>query len=308
LSVIIFAVLPHVFGSNFISVLYLAFFYICLAQSWNLLAGYGGLISLGHAAFFGLGAYATAMIVNSSGLAFPIAILCGGLTACIFSLVISMVLLRLNGIYFAMGSLAISEIVRILVKNLTGSGESGALSIHLESGISQTTFYYFTLVIAICATAIPWFLLQTRLGLGLRALRDRESSARNMGVAVFKTRLYAFVISAFIAGLLGGIHALETTEIDPDSVFNVILVFSMASMVIIGGGGTIFGPIIGSFLILVLWGLFSDFQSWYLVITGTLLIVVIRFFPDGIWGKILSFYGMNGIPDRSTDQGSSFRG
>jgi branched-chain amino acid transport system permease protein len=128
-----------------------------------------------------------------------------------------------------------------------------------------------------------------------------------MGITLFRTRLYVFVISAFIAGLMGGIHALETTDIDPDSVFNVILVFSMASMVIIGGEGTIFGPIIGSFLILVLWGLFSDCQSWYLVITGTLLIVVIRFFPDGIWGRILSFYRMNGIPDRSADQGSSFR-
>ena len=288
LAALVLGILPYVLGDNVVYILYLAFLYISLAQSWNLLAGYAGLISLGHAAFFGLGAYTTIIIVNYWEFPVFAAIFFGGLVASGLSLVVSKPLIRLGGIYFAIGSLALAEILRILMNNLVFTGGGRGIRLLSETGFSDVTFYYIMFFLAFIATAVPAFLLRSRLGLGMRALRDNEDSARHMGVNAFRTRLYPFVISAFIAGLAGGVHALKMTGIKPDSLFNIVWTFTMASMVVIGGRGTLLGPILGSFLILFISELFVDCQSYFLVITGALLIVVIRFFPAGIWGKISS--------------------
>jgi branched-chain amino acid transport system permease protein len=285
-SILVLVVLPHIISDNAINILYLLFLYISLAQSWNLLAGYAGLISLGHASFFGLGAYTTTIIANYWEIPLPAAIFCGGLITAGISFIVSKPLLRFGGIYFALGSLALSEILRIFMNNLNFTGGSSGISLISESGNSGPTLYYSILFLAIIATAIPLFFLRSKAGFGMRALRDNEDSARHMGVKVFRTRLYPFMISASIAGLAGGIHALKVTEVKPDSIFNIIWVFSMAGIVFIGGIGTIPGPIFGSFLILFISVLFADCQSWYLAITGVLLIAAVRFFPGGIWGKI----------------------
>ena len=286
LLVIFLILLPHYVKRYTVFILYLTCLHISLAQSWNLLGGYTGLISLGHAAFFGLGAYTTAMLVTYAGAPFFLALIGGGMVAAAFSAVMAIPTFRFRGIYFAIGTLILAEALRIWMINWDFTG--GAQGIHLPSniGISLKGFYYIMLGVAIGTTVLLVVILRTKLGLGLRAIRDNEDSAQNMGVNTYQTKLYAFLLSAFIAGLTGGIHALRMGTIEPYSIFSAIWSLSTVNIVIIGGMGTIFGPILGAIFFTYLSEFLSDYHTFHLVITGLILIGVIRFLPTGIWGQL----------------------
>ena len=283
---VILVIAPHFTRRYTVFLLYLVFVNTSLAQSWNLLGGYTGLISLGHAAFFGLGAYATAMLTAQLNLPFYVAAIAGGLVAAAFSAVISIPTFRFRGIYFAIGTLVVSEALRIWMINWEFTG--GAQGVHLPpgSGTSLKGFYYIMLVVAAGTTLLLSYVLRTKLGLGLRAIRDNEDSALNMGVNTFRTKLYAFLISAFIAGLTGGIHATKMGSIEPYSIFSAAWTFAAINIVIIGGMGTVLGPILGAIFITYLSDYLADYHTFHLVITGVILILVIRFVPAGIWGQI----------------------
>ena len=277
---------PHFTRKYTVFILYLVCVNTSLAQSWNLLGGYTGLVSLGHAAFFGLGAYATAMFITQLNVPFYFSAIVGGLVAAAFSCVISIPTFRFRGIYFAIGTLVVSEALRIWMINWEFTG--GAQGVHLPpgSGPSLRVFYYIMLVIAAGTTVLLSFILRKKLGLGLRAIRDNEDSAQNMGVNTFRTKLYAFLISAFIAGLTGGIHATKMSTIEPYSIFSASWTFAAINTVIIGGMGTVFGPILGAVFITYLADRLAEYHTFHLVITGLILILVIRFVPAGIWGQI----------------------
>jgi branched-chain amino acid transport system permease protein len=142
------------------------------------------------------------------------------------------------------------------------------------------------LAVAAGTTALTVVLLRTKLGLGLRAMRDNEDAAQNMGVNIFQTRLCAFVLSAFVTGLTGGIHATKLSTIEPYSMFAVMWSLSPINMVIIGGMGTILGPILGAICMTYLAELLADYHTYHLLFTGIILILVIRFLPTGLWGGI----------------------
>ncbi|MBW1801848.1 MAG: branched-chain amino acid ABC transporter permease [Deltaproteobacteria bacterium] len=277
---------PHFTRRYTVFILYLVCVNTALAQSWNLLGGYTGLVSLGHAAFFGLGAYTTAMMISQLNLPFYIAAIAGGVVAAAFSAAISIPTFRFRGIYFAIGTLVLSEALRIWMINWESTG--GAQGIHLPpgSGTSLKGFYYIMLVIAAGTTVLLSCVLRTKLGLGLRAIRDNEDSAMNMGVNTFRTKLYAFLISAFIAGLTGGIHATKMSTIEPYSIFSAAWTFAAINIVIIGGMGTVSGPILGAVFITYLSDYLAEYHTFHLVITGIILILIIRFLPAGIWGQI----------------------
>jgi branched-chain amino acid transport system permease protein len=282
---LVLLILPQFLGRYSVFVIYLVFLNATLAQSWNLLGGYTGLVSLGHAAFFGLGAYATAMMITVLGVPFAFSAIGGGLAAAIFSVAISVPTFRFRGIYFAIGTLVLAEALRIWMINWEFTG--GAQGVHLPGAeISLKGFYYIMLVVAGCTTALLGLILRTKLGLGLRAIRDNENSAQNMGVNTFKAKLYALVISAFIAGLTGGIHAVKMSSIEPYSIFSVMWTISTINIVIVGGLGTVFGPILGSVFFVYLSEFLSEYHTFHLVIMGIILILVIRFVPAGIWGAI----------------------
>jgi branched-chain amino acid transport system permease protein len=164
----------------------------------------------------------------------------------------------------------------------------GAQGVHLPpgSGTSLTGFYYIMLVIAAGTTVLVSYILRKKLGLGLRAIRDNEDSAQNMGVNTFRIKLYAFLISAFVAGLTGGIHATKMSTIEPYSIFSTSWTFTAINIVIIGGMGTVFGPILGAVLYTYLTDRLAIYHTFHLVITGIILILIIRFVPSGIWGQI----------------------
>jgi len=277
-------ILPYFIETYTLFVFYTLFLYISLAQSWNLLGGYSGLISLGHAAFFGLGAYATALTAKYLGFHFLSAALIGGMAAAIFSVAMAIPTFRLHGIYFAIGTIVIAEAVRLWMINWDVAG--GPLGIHFpaDCGTSLKGFYYVMMAIAGLATALPTVILKTKLGFGLRAIRDNEASAENMGVNIFRAKLSVFAISAFVAGITGGIHAVKMSTIEPSSIFEATWSLSTINMVIIGGIGTISGPIFGAAFFTCLAELLADYYTYQLLLTGIILVLIMRFVPTGIWG------------------------
>jgi branched-chain amino acid transport system permease protein len=278
-----------------ISLAYTLFIYMALAQSWNLVGGYAGLVSLGHAAFFGLGAYTAAILLTWSGVPFFLAVLASGLSATAFAAAISLPVFRFRGIYFAISTLVLAEALRIWMINWSLTGGAQGINLPLDNVPDPTTFYYIGLVLAAGATGVIALILHTKLGIGLRAIRDNEDAAQNMGVNTFRVKLYAFSISAFIAGLAGGIHAVYLGTIEPYSIFSVNWTITAANIVIIGGMGTLFGPVIGAVFSTILSESLKDYENIHLIITGLILILVIRFLPAGIWGQLRSRVSLRGI-------------
>ena len=277
---------PHVLDRYTIFLLYLLWLYIGLAQGWNLLAGYAGLISLGVAAFFGIGAYTAAMTVIHLNFHFLLGSLLGGVLATAFAAVVAVPIFRFSGIYFAIGTLVLSEALRIFMISWKFTGSADGLALPIEKSPSLMWFYYLMLGVAAGATLLVVLILRTKLGMGLRAIGNNEKSAQNMGINTFRTKLSIFLISAFITGVVGGIHATQMGSIEPYSIFNAMWTLSTANTVIIGGIGTVAGPVLGSIFIIFLGELLADYHTFHLAITGVLLIVIIRFIPAGIWGQI----------------------
>ena len=283
-AVVIAIMLPNLVGRYTLFILYLMCMNVCLAQSWNLLGGYTGLVSLGHAAFFGIGGYTTAMLAAHWGAPFTAAVIAGGVLAMLFSMVMAIPVFRFRGIYFAIGTLVLAEALRIWMINWGFTG--GAQGVHLppETALSLRSYYFIMLGMAAGVTVLIYLILHSKLGLGLRAIRDNEDSAQNMGVNTFRTKLTAFMISAFVAGVTGGIHAAKMSTIEPYSIFSAGWTFAAVNIVIIGGIGTIWGPVLGAIFVTYLEELLADYSTYHLIITGVILILVIRFIPKGLWG------------------------
>ena len=277
---------PHVLDRYTVFLLYLVCLYIGLAQGWNLLAGYAGLISLGVAAFFGIGAYTAAMTVIHLNLHFLLGSLLGGFLAVVFAAIVAVPIFRFRGIYFAIGTLVLSEALRIFMISWKFTGSADGLTLPIEKSPSLMWFYYLMLCVAAGATLFVVLILRTKLGMSLRAIGNNEKSAQNMGVNTFRTKLSIFLISAFITGVVGGIHATQMGSIEPYSIFYFMWTLSTANTVIIGGIGTVLGPVLGSIFVIFLAELLADYHTFHLAITGVLLIVIIRFIPAGIWGEI----------------------
>jgi branched-chain amino acid transport system permease protein len=162
-----------------------------------------------------------------------------------------------------------------------------AEGIHLppESGASVMWFYYVMLGAALGITILVALILRTKLGMGLRAIGDNEDSAQNMGVNTFRTKFYVFLINAFVTGLIGGIHAAKMGSIEPYSIFSPMWGLTTVNTVIIGGTGTVLGPVVGAIFVVLLSEILADYHTFHLAITGILLIVIIRYIPEGLWGE-----------------------
>ena len=207
LAAIALVFVPSVFERYVIFVIYFFLLNVALAQSWNLVGGFTGLVSLGHVAFIGIGAYTSSILIVSAHAPIWLAFLAGGLMAALFAFVISFATFRSRGVYFAIGTLVLAEALRLWMINWEFTG--GAQGVQLPIGIGPTRedYFYLMLGLAVGSTALVMWIMGGKLGLGLKAIRDNEDSARNMGVDVFRTKLTAFLISAFIAGLVGAVHA-----------------------------------------------------------------------------------------------------
>lgn len=274
--------------------------YFVFAMMWNLLAGYGGMVSIGQQAFFGLGGYAMLALGNFAGVNPFIAVPLGALAAGVLAVPVSWIAFRLQGGYFAIGTWVIAEVFRLSVANVSAVGGGSGTTLTALRGIDkatrESTTFWIALACVVACIAGVYVLLRSRHGLALLAIRDNETAAESQGIAVRRMKLAVYVVAAFGAGLAGALYFVGNLRISPDAAFSVNWTAFAIFMVVIGGIGRIEGPIVGA---LVFWALnkfFSDWGSWYLLGLGLLAIVVTLFFKQGLWGYAQARWGWSLLP------------
>jgi len=282
-------------------------YYLALAQLWNLLAGYAGLVSVGQQAYVGLGGYALFVLCGSLGVPPLLAIPLAGVVAAALSLPIALIVFRLRGAQFAVGTWVVAEVCQLIIAQVpslgSGSGQSLTASvvraIAASRPLRETIFYECSLGAGLAVLALVYALLRSRLGLALTAIRDSEPASRSVGVDTFRTKLLTYVVVAFCTGALGGLIFLQKLRISPESGFSlqdwtVLAIF----MVVIGGIGTIEGPIVGLIVYFALRQLLADYGSWYLIIMGSVAVFFMLYARDGIWGWISARFHLQLFPVR----------
>jgi branched-chain amino acid transport system permease protein len=289
--IVVLAILPLI-GMPRIWLLYLFFFFIYLAMAnmWNLLAGYSGLLSLCPAAFIGLAGY-TLVIVTWSGLPVFLGIIGGAIVAAAFALLISIPVFRMKGIYFAIGTLIIPEVLKLIFYRWrpVGTGLTGGGAGYIIKGIGDLSIshiYWLALAVGIISIFLIRVILRSRLGLGLNAIRDNDRAAASFGINVFRLKLYSFIISAFVTGIAGAIFYIYQGYIEPASAFSIRWTMILMLATVIGGMGTEEGPSVGTIIIVILYFLLSKYGAMSLLIQGVILIAIMLLVPKGIIGFI----------------------
>ncbi len=279
---------------------------LAMAQMWNLLAGYTGLVSLGHQAFIGIGAYLLFYVSDRFDIhPFALVPVAGAVCALVAAL-IAPLLFRLRDAYFSVGIWVFAEIVYVLATKTRELGATSGVALKSIRLVDVETFarnsFWISAAIALAAVAGVRALMRSRLGLGLMAVRDNELAATSIGVDVWRNRLAAFVISAFGCGMAGAAQFMGTMFVSPEAAFDVNWVVAMMFIVVIGGIGTLEGPIIGTVLYFGLREGFAAWAgvsgSWYLVAMGLVAIAVMRFAPRGLWGWARERWGWQGLSVR----------
>jgi branched-chain amino acid transport system permease protein len=266
---------------------------ITLAEAWNLLAGYGGLVSLGTASFVGVGAYALTGLVNKLGMPLAIAIPASGLCAALLALTVSRAVFRLRGLYFTVGTLALAEAFRMFMVNYSGFGGATGLFLSIDPPGLRDLFWIALGLLAF-TTSIMTVVTQSRFSILLRTVRDDEDAAAQIGVRPFRIKLIAFVIASFLMGMAGALQGLKVGAIEPYGMFGIQWTVNVLSIVIIGGQGLRAGPVVGAIFVVVLSELLADYPALHLSITGLILILVIRYAPKGLVGLVQNPAGLKG--------------
>ncbi len=279
--VALLALMPMVIrGDYMLNVFFLLFLYIIIAQSSNIMVGYGGLLNVGQAAFFGTGALVT-RLTWISGTPFYLAILLGGFSAVVLSGFIGLPSLRLRGHYFAIGTLALAIIARITIGNLF----PGVSFIPNEYIVSYSLIlrYYLALFLSVALILVVYLIFNSRLGLAILSTRDDEEAAQAIGVNIFKYKMTAFALSSFFVGLAGGLFAFFYISYYYYVPFGLLWSFEPILITFVGGAGTIAGPILGSILFVALKEAFAfTLGEISILIFGMVLILVILFLPGGL--------------------------
>jgi len=274
--------------------------YLIFALMWNLLAGYGGMVSIGQQAFVGLGGYALLVLGNhlhvNPFLAVPLAMV----ATLALAVPVSFIAFRLQGGYFAIGTWVIAEVFRISIANISTVGGGSGTSLTALRGISRSTreaaTFWLCLAGATAAVAAVYGFLRSREGLALLALRDSETAAESQGVDVTRTKRAVYLIAAAGAGLAGALYFLGNLRISPDAAFTVNWSAFAIFIVVVGGVGTLEGTLMGVALFYLLNKLFSDYGTWYLVGLGLLAVVVTLKFPAGLWGFVSRRFDLHFFP------------
>lgn len=291
--------------------------FVMLGVSWNLLAGYAGQISLGHAAFFGMGAFVAAWLTTPSGAGFPeslqlpvlVAVLVGGLASALVALVLGGIIFRLRGHYFAIGTLALAAVIELVMldqRSLTG----GSTGYYIDSDLGLPgvpvshgdVVFYLTLAATVATVGVTYSIVRGPGGLAMQAVHDDEDAASSLGVNPLKYKVYAFVVSSFLAGLAGALYGHYTLYINPESTLAVTWTIDTLVVVILGGMGTFVGPLLGAALFVLLdkglpvalrtvadlfaleGGTSALVDSLSTTVEGVLIILFIIFVPQGLYG------------------------
>lgn len=286
-------VLPDLVGSYLMRLVIFSLIYALLALSLNLTLGFRGELSLGHQTFFGIGAYVAAVLATTYGLPLLLLLPVAGGGAAVAGFAIGPVALRMRGPYFAIVTLSFGVIAEILANNLVDvtNGPMGISGIGTNAGSllgwpvpwSGEIVCYEILVLLVClASAITFALRESRFGRAWRALRDHEDLAAAIGISAFPIDLLALVISAAMAGTAGAVYAFYTSVVAPDDVFSFSMVITMLVSVVLGGRGTILGPIAGAFIFAFAPEYLRIAQEWRLPIFGIVLVLLVMLAPQGL--------------------------
>ena len=274
--------------------------YFIFAMMWNLMAGYGGMVSIGQQAFFGIGGYVMLALGNFAGMNPFVAIPIGALVAGLVALPVSYVAFRLQGGYFAIGTWVISEVFRLSISNISAVGGGSGTTLTALRGIEKATregvTYWMALVCVVASVALVYLFLRSKRGLALLAIRDNEVAAESQGIPVRRMKLAVYAVAAFGAGLAGALYFVGNLRISPDAAFSVNWTAFAIFMVVIGGLGRIEGPLVGAILFWALNKFLSDYGTWYLLGLGMLAILVTIFFKQGLWGYAQSRWGWTLFP------------
>jgi branched-chain amino acid transport system permease protein len=293
------AVGPVFFDANVIDKLTILFIYVILAAMWNALAGYGGLISVGQQAFFGLGAYAAVRLANL-GLNPFLSLFAGAILVGVVSLPISTFMLRLKASEFAIGMWVIAELAHLLV-NLDGliNGETGTSFIELnryDAAIRHMLIYWSALAAMVGLLGIVFLLLRSRAGVSIQAIRDNEDAAASIGVRVLITKRIVFVLAAAGAAAAGALWVATAITFQPETYFSVQWTAYMIFMVLVGGIGTFEGAIVGAVIFFLIETWFGAMGVWYLIGLGATALIFALFLPRGIWGSLEDRFGVRLLP------------
>ena len=301
--VIILMILPVFIKDPYImNIIILSLLFAVLACSWNLICGYTGIFTFGHQAFFGIGAYVSALLSMKLGLSPWLGLLVGGIAAALIGLFIGLPCLRLRiAPYIAITTLAFSEIARIVCMNLVGltRGELGLWGIPefpdiplwgdvviSFSGGDRTAYYYVILVVFFVSLVLIGWMMRSYIGLAFRAIRDEQDAALSLGIDTTRFKLLAFITSSFLAGVAGSFYAHYILILTPTSVFIVGLMTEVIAVTLVGGLGTFWGPVIGAFSLTVLLEYLREFGEYRFMIYGAMLVATIMFMPKGVSSKL----------------------
>ncbi len=285
-------------NNYYLDILITVVFYACMASAWNIVGGYAGQVSVGHVAFLGLGAYTSTILFLKLNITPLIGIFAGGIMAMVLALLIGFLTIRLRGPFFTLSTIAIAEILLVLAVRFHGlTGGSEGLNIPYRPSVynfvfkSYFTYYMMFILLMIAIVAVISYINKSRTGFYLRAVREDETAASSLGVDVLRSKLTALLVSAFFTGVGGALYAQYLLFIDPHTVFTVSFSTKVAALSIVGGIGTVIGPIVGSFILTPLEiflrsQLGGTYQGLYLLIYGVIMVSVILIIPKGIYGAL----------------------
>lgn len=305
IALVVLALAPYWGDRQTLRLLAEMFTFIALASLWNLLAGYAGLVSVGQQAFVGLGGYvlfALAILLDINPI---LAIFVAGPAGGLIAVPVALLIFRLRGAYFAIGTWVVAEVFRLLASQISvlggGSGISLPASVVLAMAPSRQMrefeMYWLALLLTVAILAAIFALLRSRHGLALTAIRDNELAAQSNGIGVWRIKFTVYVLTAFGTAMVGAFIFLQKLRISPDTAFSVndwtaFVIF----ITVIGGIGRIEGPIVGTIIFFALRQSFAGLGSLYLLLMGAVAIVVMLWAPKGLWGMIVERLGWQVLP------------
>ncbi|WP_415404819.1 branched-chain amino acid ABC transporter permease [Tateyamaria sp. SN3-11] len=305
LALIVLALAPWWAGRADMRLMGEIFLYLSLACLWNLMAGYAGLVSVGQQAFVGFGGYMLFALTIFGGLHPIAAILLAGVLAAILSVPIAALIFRLKGAYFAIGTWVMAEVFRLTFAQISalGGGSGSSLPVGIVRSLSssrsgrEALSYWLALGAAVTVITCVYLFLRSRRGLALTAIRDSEVAASGLGIDIWRTKLEVYVVTSAFTAIIGGLLFLQKLRISPDAAFSVndwtaFVIF----IVVIGGIGTLEGPIIGTLIFFLLRETLADFGTIYLMVLGAVAIVVMLKAPKGVWGLVRDRYDLELFP------------
>ena len=314
----VLVLLPVFAGRNLIQDLIFLFYVLALAQCWNLLAGYAGLISVGQQAFVGLGGYLLFALTLLGGINPLLAIPVAGVGSAMLALPTALIVFRLHGAYFAIGTWVVAEVYRLVFAQFKalGGGTGTSLAPSVTSSVPGIEWiktmldvrtpaardiisYWIALAVVAGTLAFVYFILRSRRGLALGAIRDHELAAAGLGVDIYRIKLAVYVATGAITGMIGALIYLQKARISPDAAFSVLdWTAYVIFIVVIGGIGTMEGPVLGVIIFYLMQRYLADFGASYLILVGIVGILVMLFAPRGLWGLIAERYDLTLFPTR----------